>query len=113
MARMATRGHGAGATFQPASGLAGADGEASPGGVRPATTPGTRAAFDLLLGARVALSWSSPERRTSALHHHTLTTRERVLGPDHPDTLTSRNNLAITLRAARATRNRWWPFRRT
>jgi tetratricopeptide (TPR) repeat protein len=31
-----------------------------------------------------------------ALHNATLlcTTRERVLGPDHPDTLTSRNNLA-------------------
>ena len=29
-----------------------------------------------------------------ALHEATLAARQRVLGPDHPDTLTSRNNLA-------------------
>jgi hypothetical protein len=28
------------------------------------------------------------------LHERTLADRERLLGPDHPDTLTSRNNLA-------------------
>jgi Tetratricopeptide repeat len=30
----------------------------------------------------------------------TLAARERVLGPDHPDTLASRNNLATAHRAA-------------
>lgn len=30
----------------------------------------------------------------------TLTDRERLLGPDHPDTLMSRNNLAVVYRAA-------------
>jgi hypothetical protein len=29
-----------------------------------------------------------------------LAARERLLGPDHPDTLTSRNNLATAYRAA-------------
>jgi hypothetical protein len=29
----------------------------------------------------------------------TLETQERVLGPEHPDTLRSRNNLAIAYRA--------------
>ncbi len=28
------------------------------------------------------------------MHEQTLAARERALGPDHPDTLTSRNNLA-------------------
>ena len=32
-----------------------------------------------------------------ALSQHLLQTRTRVLGPDHPDTLTSRNNLALAL----------------
>ncbi|MEU9917819.1 tetratricopeptide repeat protein, partial [Streptomyces sp. NPDC051001] len=31
------------------------------------------------------------------LHQQTLTDRERVQGPDHPATLTSRNNLASAL----------------
>ncbi|MFI1826610.1 tetratricopeptide repeat protein, partial [Streptomyces sp. NPDC020412] len=31
------------------------------------------------------------------LHQQTLTDRERILGPDHPHTLNSRNNLAIAL----------------
>ena len=35
-----------------------------------------------------------------ALYERTLADRERVLGPDHPDTLTSRNNLAVAYRAA-------------
>ena len=30
------------------------------------------------------------------LHEQTLADRERVLGPDHPSTLGSRNNLAVT-----------------
>src|SRR5262249_47389744 len=34
-------------------------------------------------------------------------TCERVLGPDHPDTLGSRNNLANALAAGRVHR-RWW-----
>jgi hypothetical protein len=39
-----------------------------------------------------------PGRRDEAItsHEQALAARERVLGPDHPDTLTSRNNLAIT-----------------
>ncbi|MGQ0774823.1 MAG: hypothetical protein ACT4NY_10465 [Pseudonocardiales bacterium] len=42
-----------------------------------------------------------------------LHAEEQVLGPDHPDTLTSRSNLAETLRAAQTRRGRWWPWRRT
>jgi len=34
------------------------------------------------------------------LHEQTLAARERVLGPDHPDALGSRNNLAAARRAA-------------
>ena len=34
------------------------------------------------------------------MHEQTLAARERVLGPDHPDTLPSRNNLANAYRAA-------------
>jgi tetratricopeptide (TPR) repeat protein len=34
------------------------------------------------------------------LHEQTLTARERVLGPDHPDILASRNNLAVAYQAA-------------
>jgi hypothetical protein len=34
------------------------------------------------------------------LHEQTLADRERILGPDHPDALTSRNNLAETYGAA-------------
>ena len=34
------------------------------------------------------------------MHEQTLAARERLLGPDHPDTLQSRNNLAIAYRAA-------------
>jgi hypothetical protein len=37
----------------------------------------------------------STEREAITLHEQTLAARERVLGPDHPDTLTSRNNLAL------------------
>jgi hypothetical protein len=32
--------------------------------------------------------------RAIPLYEQTLTDRNRVLGPDHPDTLTSQNNLA-------------------
>jgi hypothetical protein len=35
-----------------------------------------------------------------ALHERTLADFERVLGADHPDTLTSRSNLAEAYRAA-------------
>jgi hypothetical protein len=35
-----------------------------------------------------------------ALHKQTVAARERVLGPDHPDMLQSRNNLAAAYRAA-------------
>jgi hypothetical protein len=34
------------------------------------------------------------------LHERTLADRERVLGPDHPDTLQSRNNLATAYQDA-------------
>ncbi len=34
------------------------------------------------------------------MHERNLADRERVLGPDHPDPLTSRNNLAYAYRAA-------------
>ncbi|HTP16652.1 MAG TPA: tetratricopeptide repeat protein [Streptosporangiaceae bacterium] len=34
------------------------------------------------------------------LYEHTLADRERVLGSDHPQTLTSRNNLAYAYKAA-------------
>ena len=42
---------------------------------------------------------AGPPRR-SRCYERTLADRERVLGPDHPDTLTSRNNLAAAYRAA-------------
>ena len=35
-----------------------------------------------------------------ALHEQVLAALERVLGPDHPDTLAPRNNLAIAYQAA-------------
>jgi hypothetical protein len=34
------------------------------------------------------------------LYEQTLADRERVLGPDHPDTLNSRDNLATAYQAA-------------
>ena len=34
------------------------------------------------------------------MHEQNLAARERVLGPDHPDTLLSRNNLAVAYRDA-------------
>ena len=34
------------------------------------------------------------------LHERTLADQERILGPDHPSTMTSRNNLAFAYRAA-------------
>ena len=48
----------------------------------------------------LALAYQDAGRAAEAiaLHERTLADRERVLGPDHPDTLNSRNNLA----AARA-----------
>ncbi|WP_235459669.1 tetratricopeptide repeat protein [Streptomyces olivochromogenes] len=40
-------------------------------------------------------------RQEAADHHqHVLSTRERILGPDHPHTLHSRDNLAAALRAS-------------
>jgi Tetratricopeptide repeat len=38
---------------------------------------------------------------TIALYQATLADHERILGPGHPDTLTSRNNLALALWANR------------
>ncbi|WP_425546828.1 tetratricopeptide repeat protein [Actinosynnema pretiosum] len=34
------------------------------------------------------------------LYEANLTDSERILGPDHPDTLTARNNLAYAYKAA-------------
>ena len=34
------------------------------------------------------------------MHEQALAARERVLGPDHPDTLHSRNNLALAYQEA-------------
>ena len=34
------------------------------------------------------------------MHEQALADRERVLGPDHPDTLDSRDNLALAYQAA-------------
>ena len=42
------------------------------------------------------MTWARP----SPLHEATLTDIERVLGPDHPDTLASRNNLAYAYESA-------------
>ncbi|WP_368858555.1 tetratricopeptide repeat protein, partial [Streptomyces griseoflavus] len=42
------------------------------------------------------------------LHRQTLTDRERILGPDHPDTLTSRNNLARAEAAVARAGRGWW-----
>ena len=36
-----------------------------------------------------------------ALHERNLADRTRILGPDHPDTLTSRNNLATAYQLMR------------
>ena len=55
--------------------------------------------------SRLALSWANVGRledcpqvkrtvEAITLDEQTLAALERVLGPDHPDTLTSRNNLA-------------------
>ena len=42
---------------------------------------------------------AAPDEAIS-LHEQALAARERVLGPDHPDTLNSRHNLAIAYQAA-------------
>ena len=34
------------------------------------------------------------------MHEQALAARERILGPDHPDTLNTRNNLALAYRDA-------------
>ncbi|WP_354599017.1 tetratricopeptide repeat protein [Streptomyces sp. JL1001] len=48
-------------------------------------------------------------RQAADLHQRVLTDRQRVLGPDHPDTLASRSNLAdARARLAQAGRRRWW-----
>jgi len=39
------------------------------------------------------------------LYEQTLTDRERILGPNHPDTLASRNNLAGALRTLNASQS--------
>ena len=61
----------------------------------------------------------TPTRRRAAaaeaipLHEQTLADRERVLGPDHPDTLASRNNLAVAYQAAGRTAEAIPLFERT
>ncbi|MEW1996764.1 tetratricopeptide repeat protein, partial [Streptomyces coelicoflavus] len=46
-----------------------------------------------------ALGALGRHQEAADLHQQTLTDRERVLGPDHPDTRTSRNDLASALGA--------------
>ncbi|MDI6521822.1 tetratricopeptide repeat protein, partial [Streptomyces coelicoflavus] len=46
------------------------------------------------------------------LHQQTLTDRERVLGPDHPDTRTSRNSLVLVRATAARSQRRRRPWRR-
>jgi Tetratricopeptide repeat/NB-ARC domain len=64
--------------------------------VGPATVWNTQAD---LLANRLASWWSNigDLGQAIALYRATLADRERVLGPDHPNTLTSRNNLALAL----------------
>ncbi|WP_181725773.1 tetratricopeptide repeat protein, partial [Nocardia gipuzkoensis] len=50
-------------------------------------------------GGSAILQQNSQPRR-SELYEQTLIDRERILGAEHPDTLTSRNNLASTYQAA-------------
>nr|WP_324605243.1 tetratricopeptide repeat protein [Streptomyces purpeochromogenes] len=53
-------------------------------------------------------------RQAAELHRQNLADRERVLGPDHPDTLTSRNNLATAQARLAGTgrQRRWWQLSR-
>ncbi|MEU5137934.1 tetratricopeptide repeat protein [Streptomyces californicus] len=48
------------------------------------------------------------------LHQRVLAERDRVLGPDHPDTVASRNNLANAQGrlAAAGRQRRWWQLPR-
>ncbi|MGA5474192.1 tetratricopeptide repeat protein [Streptomyces arboris] len=50
-------------------------------------------------------------RQAVDLHQQTLADRERTLGPNHPDTLSSRDNLttARALLDAPSTWRRWLP----
>ena len=56
--------------------------------------------------SRAAITWPTPtgpparSPEATALHEATLKLTEAKLGPDHPDTLGSRNNLAYAYRAA-------------
>ena len=52
--------------------------------------------------SNLALAYQDAGRTAEAItvHEQTLADRERVLGTDHPDTLTTRNNLAIAYRTA-------------
>ena len=49
---------------------------------------------------RSAISSRDTDASTIPLHARTLAGRERILGPDHPGTLQSRNNLAVAYRVA-------------
>ena len=44
--------------------------------------------------------WAGRRRKAIDLHERNLADRERLLGPDHPNTLTSRHNLAMAYRYA-------------
>ncbi|MFJ9506673.1 tetratricopeptide repeat protein, partial [Streptomyces anulatus] len=47
-------------------------------------------------------------QQAADLHRQNLTGYERILGPDHPDTLSSRSNLAnARARLAEVGRQRW------
>jgi hypothetical protein len=71
-----------------------------------------------IVSCRAISSWSARLKDDSDLNQDTLD-RRRVLGDDHPDTLTSASNLALDLGALREARDglrgrRWLPrvFRR-
>ncbi|MEV7318460.1 tetratricopeptide repeat protein, partial [Streptomyces microflavus] len=52
-------------------------------------------------------------QQAADLHQQNLTDHERLLGPDHPNTLSSRRNLAnARARLAEAGRRRWWQLPR-
>ncbi|WP_415960468.1 tetratricopeptide repeat protein [Streptomyces sp. 021-4] len=52
-------------------------------------------------------------QRAADLHRQHLADTERIFGPDHPDTLSSRHNLAaIRALLAGARRRRWWQLPR-
>ncbi|MET8732470.1 tetratricopeptide repeat protein [Streptomyces parvus] len=68
-----------------------------PGGGRAAECGGERRSVRLRVGQQHPLSDLGEHRQAAELHQQVLAGIERALGPDHPFTLTSRNNLATAL----------------